>query len=282
MFLFNVLTPSLEMGMITGFLALGILITFRLTNFTDLTCDGSVLIGASVTAALADAHAPPYVALLLSILAGSTTGLLTAIFHTELKIPQIFSGILTAVMAYSVALHIMDARPVISLVNSPLLFDENFFRFLIPIALYTIILCWWIFSTQLGKTLQVAGFNPILAQQFGKQPRFTVWASLAMSNSLLALNGSLMTTYQQFTDVNQALGSLLMGLGATILGEKILPVRNLLGRMIACFIGAIAYRLLITLALNTTWFNLQPYDINLLMGIILLLSMTKLKKKNTQ
>ena len=128
------LIPSTEMGLITGFLTLGVFISFRLAPFTDLTCDGSALIGAAITAALADLGVNPWLNLFLSFLGGSCAGLCTAFFHHALNIPQIFSGILTSVMAYSVSLHIMDSRPVIALHNAPLLFQqETTLMFMIPL-----------------------------------------------------------------------------------------------------------------------------------------------------
>jgi putative ABC transport system permease protein len=38
---------SLELGMIFGIVAIGVYLTFRVINFSDLTCDGSFVLGAA-------------------------------------------------------------------------------------------------------------------------------------------------------------------------------------------------------------------------------------------
>ena len=48
----TLLIGSLTMGMILALLAFGVLISFRILAFRDLTVDGSIALGGSVAAAL--------------------------------------------------------------------------------------------------------------------------------------------------------------------------------------------------------------------------------------
>ncbi len=278
--LIEIVLSSIEVGLITGLLAMGIFITFRLTNYPDLSCDGSIIIGATITAAFADAGLSPWIGLTLAACGGGMAGLFTAFLHCTLNIPNMFSGILTAVMSYSIGLHITQSRPIISMVDTIPLFDETNFFLWVPLILAGVLLfCGWVFTSRYGAFIQVAGDNPKLSEKFGINPLWTHFISLALSNSVLGMYGSLISTHQQFTDINQAIGSLLMGLGAVMLGEKILPVRNMIGRFISCIIGALLYRALISLAIQTSFLNLQPYDLNLVIGVVLILSMISFKKR---
>ena len=48
----TLLIGALTLGLILALLALGVYVSFRIFNFPDITADGSVTLGASVTAAL--------------------------------------------------------------------------------------------------------------------------------------------------------------------------------------------------------------------------------------
>ena len=67
----------LEQGLIYGILALGLLITYRILDFPDLTVDSSFPLGAAVSAVLTLQGMPPWLTLLCALLAGSLAGLVT-------------------------------------------------------------------------------------------------------------------------------------------------------------------------------------------------------------
>ncbi|MEF8799091.1 MAG: ABC transporter permease, partial [Candidatus Bipolaricaulota bacterium] len=66
----SLLINALEQGLVYGIMALGVLITFRVLDFPDLTVDGSFTMGAGITAALVVSGWNPVVALLLGIVGG--------------------------------------------------------------------------------------------------------------------------------------------------------------------------------------------------------------------
>ena len=71
----------LEQGLIYGILALGLLITYRILDFPDLTVDSSFPLGAAVSAVLTLQGMPPWLTLLCALLAGSLAGLVTGLIH---------------------------------------------------------------------------------------------------------------------------------------------------------------------------------------------------------
>lgn len=266
---------SLTLGLITGCISLGVYTTYRLTNFTDMTCDGSVMIGAATTAALIRAGVPPIAATLAALCVGSLLGLCTGILNIYARIPQIIAGILSAYLAYSLSLHIMGGAPNIPLCNHTLLFGNATLAWLFGIAALVCTVVVYFFSTNIGLRTHISGYNPTLAEQFGSNPTTLSLLGLGISNGLIALGGSLFVHYQEFADISQGFGSLIVGLGSLLIGEKILPKKPLVFPVLGCFFGAIIYQLFINVALQITWLGLEPYDMNIVIVLCMVLIMAK-------
>ena len=109
---------SIELGMIYGVLALGVFLSFRTLNMPDLTVDGSVVTGASISAMFVSTGGNPVLALFLAGLGGSIAGVITALLNTKLKIQPLLAGILVMVSLYSINLRIMGNKSNIPLNNS--------------------------------------------------------------------------------------------------------------------------------------------------------------------
>ena len=270
---------SIELGLITGCIALGVYTTYRIIHFTDLTCDGSVIIGAATTAAFIQAGYGPTLATGASFCAGALTGLCTALIHTYARIPSIISGILTAYIAYSVSLHIMGSAPNIPLCGYTLLFHEHPLMLLCILCISVIASFVYFFSTNLGLRMHIAGYNPNLAQQFGFNTKVLTMLGVSLSNALIALGGSALTHYQEFADVSQGFGSLVIGLGSALVGEKILPQKPLIFPVMGCFIGSILYHAFLNIALQVTWLGLEPYDMNIVISVCMIFIMMRRKNR---
>ena len=104
-------------GLIFSIMALGILISFRLLDLADLTCDGSVATGAAVAAISITSGLPITVSVLLAFLSGVLCGLVTAAIHNHLHIPGLLAGILTMTMLYSVNLRVLGNKANLPLVK---------------------------------------------------------------------------------------------------------------------------------------------------------------------
>ena len=92
---FNSLPGACGQGLIWGIMAIGVYITYRILDVSDLTVDGSLATGGAVCAVAISAGVNPWLAVLLAVLAGMLAGLVTGFFHTKCGIPAILSGILT-------------------------------------------------------------------------------------------------------------------------------------------------------------------------------------------
>ena len=109
---------AFTMGLILSLLSLGMLISFRMIQFTDITVDGSITLGASIAAVLISGGWNPWLATLMAIAAGTLAGAITGLLHTRFKIQELLSGILVMTALYSVNLRVMG-RSNIPMLNVP-------------------------------------------------------------------------------------------------------------------------------------------------------------------
>ena len=98
---------SLEQGLAYAPVALGIVISFRILAFPDLTVDGSFVLGGAVVARMIVLGCSPLLGIALSILFGFVAGCATGWLNTRLKINSLLAGILVMTILYSVNLRVM-------------------------------------------------------------------------------------------------------------------------------------------------------------------------------
>jgi len=276
MSLFSLL-GALEIGLIFSLVALGVLISFRILNFPDLTVDGSFPLGGAVAATLIAAGQDPFVATALAIVAGALAGFITGWLNVRLKIMDLLASILMMIALYSVNLRIMG-RPNVPLITEPTLFtilqpDWLPDYVLRPLVLFIVVVIAkvgldWFFSSQLGLAMRATGANPRMARAQGIATGRATLAGMALSNGLVALAGALFAQTQGGSDISMGIGTIVIGLAAVIIGESILPARRLVWTTLAVVLGAILYRFFIALALNSDFIGLQAQDLNLVTGLL--------------
>ena len=88
---------ALESGLIYALVALGVLMSFRILDFPDLTADGSFPLGGAVAAVAIVAGINPWLACLLGMIAGAMAGVVTAWLYVKLNILQLLASILVLV-----------------------------------------------------------------------------------------------------------------------------------------------------------------------------------------
>ena len=276
----NALPGAVTQGLIWGVMAIGLYITYKLLEMSDLTVDGSFCTGGAVCVMMMLSGCNVWVAMLGAMLAGMLAGLTTGIFHTKCGIPPILSGILTQLGLWSVNLAIMDmkANQALNVNNFQLLVNLRYlqevqkgtrsiwehpvivigtFTFAIIVALY------WFFGTELGASIRATGANGNMARAQGINTNFNQVLGLALSNGLVALSGALLSQYQGFAEINMGRGAIVIGLAAIIIGDVAFSriFRNFGLKLLAVSIGAIVYYLVMqfvvsVLAINSNYLKL--------------------------
>ena len=260
--LLKMLPDAAAQGLIWGILAIGVFITYKLLDFSDLTVDGSICTGGAVAALLILNGVPVAIAMIAAFCAGALAGLLTAVLHTRMGIPPILSGILTQLALYSINLRIMGKSMLaVSVDKYDLLVSVRNQSTSCLVALVfvaaIIAVLYWFFGTELGCAIRATGANSNMSRAQGINTDTMKLVGLVLANGLVGLSGALYTQYLGSVTVNMGRGAIVIGLAAVIIGEVLLGriFRNFALRLAGVVIGAIAYyvviALVIQLGLNT-------------------------------
>ncbi len=289
--LLKALPGNVAQGMLWGIMALGLYITYKVLNFSDLTVDGSLSTGAAVTVMLILKGFPAISAVLIAFVAGCLAGLVTGFLHTVLKIAPILSGILTQIALYSINLHILGnkANQSISINEHHLLLSLRDTGKAIIVALIfagiLMAILYWFFGTELGSSIRATGNNEQMAKAQGININLTKMIALALSNGIVALSGGLLAQYQGFADVSIGRGAIVIGLAAIIIGSVIVEGKrkkdhNFILMLGSAVVGGIIYYISIGVVL---WLRLPTNDMKLftaiLVAIFLSIPHLSLKKK---
>lgn len=260
----NALPGAVSQGLIWGIMAIGLYITYKMLELSDLTVDGSFCTGGAVCAMLMVAGWNVWTAMLAAFLVGMLTGWVTSFFHTKLGIPAILSGILTQLGLWSVNLWIMGmkANQALNVKNYDLLVsmrylsdvtkgERGFWQHpLFTVGLVTlaiVVVLYWFFGTELGASIRATGANANMARAQGINTNMNKVIGLMLSNGLVALSGALLTQYQGFADINMGRGAIVIGLAAIIIGDVVFSkiFRNFALKLAAVSIGAVIYYVVI-------------------------------------
>ncbi|WP_068809112.1 ABC transporter permease [Thauera phenolivorans] len=271
------LLGAFEIGLIFALVALGVLISFRILRFPDLTVDGSFPLGGAVAATLIAAGTDPFSATIAATLAGALAGTITGWLNVRLRIMDLLASILMMIALYSINLRIMG-RPNVPLITEPTVFTllksealaDYVFRplLLVGVVLVAKLLLDWFFTTQTGLAMRATGSNPRMARAQGVNTGWMILGGMALSNALVGLAGALFAQTQGGADISMGVGTIVIGLAAVIVGESILPSRKLFLATLAVILGAIVYRFFIALALNSDFIGLQAQDLNLVTALL--------------
>ena len=104
----GIIQNTLEQGLIYAIMALGVLITYSILDFPDLSVDGTFPLGAAVSALMITRGQSPALALLCAMAAGALAGGLTGLIHVKLKVRDLFSGIIMMTALYAVNMHVAE------------------------------------------------------------------------------------------------------------------------------------------------------------------------------
>ena len=267
-------------GLIWGLMAIGVYISYKILDIADLTVDGSICTGACVCAVLLSMGVPAWASVLIALLAGAITGIVTGLLHTLLGIPSILAGILTQLMLYSVNLLILSGKslmPIDPRANDLLVHmsDNNgSIVSLVIIVAATIFLLYEFFYTEVGLTLKSTGDNPDMSRAQGVDVNRNKVIGLAIANGIVAMAGALLAQYKGSANINDGRGAIVIGLAAIFIGLsvslKIKPnfVVSLIGVIGGGIVYYIVYNFVILMGLKTDYLKmLSAIIVALFLGV---------------
>lgn len=283
------LIGSFSMGLILSLLALGVLISFRVLAFRDLTVEGTITLGGAVAATLLVNGWNPWLATLIAFIAGMVAGSVTGIMTTRFQINGLLAGILVMTALFSINLRVMGRsnlplikeRTLVTMAQQLVHTDAKWTvgRWEIPVreaivtgfALTAISLAgcgmYAFFKTNLGLAMRATGDNEQMIRALGVEVGWMLTFGLAISNGLVALSGALLVQYQGYADVQMGIGMVVWGLASVIIGEAVVGARPIGLLIVGTIMGSILFRLLVAIALR--W-GLNPNDLKLVTALFVL------------
>lgn len=267
----SVLMESLVTGLIFSILAIGVVITFKILNLADLSVEGTFPLGAFVFAKVLTLGYSPFLAMALAFVMGGVFGYLTYFLYKRLKIDAILAGILTMTILYTVNLRITGTSNVtfyeLDVIFSIFSSIPKIVILLIIVGLIKIIMDWFL-KTEKGYLLLATGDNERLVKSLGENPNKFYAYGLILSNTLVALAGSLMAQSTGYCDITMGQTIIVSALASIVIGDAFLKNAKFLNRTTRAIIGAVVYRVIFGIAISA---GLQPSDLKAVTAIIVII-----------
>ena len=270
----NSLPGVFSQGLIWGIMAIGLFITYKILELSDLTVDGSFCTGGAVCIVMMAMGQPTWLAMICAFLAGMLTGSVTGFLHTVCKIPAILAGILTQLALWTINMIIMGlkdgtlvstltipsrtSKPLVSAMYLTKALDGSKPFILYPplvMALMTVLVIgvlYWFFGTERGCSIRATGANEHMARAQGINTNVNKMIGLMLANGLVALSGSLFAQYNGNAEINMGRGAIVIGLAAIIIGDVLFGklFKNFALKLLAVSFGAIIYYIVIQAVLT--------------------------------
>jgi len=274
----TILLNTLQQTLIFLPLALGVYLSYDVLMVTDLTVEGTFVLGAALFARMVTLGCNQTISIMIGLLGGAIIGICVTIMQRVAKINSLIAGILAVFMLYSVNFAVMN-RPNISLLNSNIYLQhlQDYFPNMLTLFLigFTIILalfmCLFLHS-ETGLYLRAFGSSPHLLKKLGKNPAIYLCIGLSISNMLAALSGIMYAQVDGYADIHMGLGMALTAIGAVVIGKKLVSgllksdrFSALLG-ILGCLVGAFIYFLIVNAFLIM---GVNPIYLKLFLGLVL-------------
>jgi len=297
----NAMPNAASQGLIWGIMAIGLYITYKILELSDLTVDGSFCTGGAVCAVMMHMGYTVWVAMPAAFIVGAAAGAITGFLHTKCKIPAILSGILTQLSLWPINLTIMglaDKKPIESylalssrkfdvLVGSsfvktvPAGMKPWFYHPILTMGLMTVVviaLLYWFFGTERGASIRATGANENMARAQGINTNANKLLGLMLANGLVALSGSLFTQFQGFATISMGSGAIVNGLAAIVIGDVLFGrlFKNFALKLLSVSLGAVIYFSIIQAVLDLADIDSNYLKLSSALVVVIFLTVSNL------
>ncbi len=288
----NVNIGAIGQGLGYALAGVTVFITFRVLGFVDLTVDGAFPIGGAVCAVLIFGGVRAEIAILAAFVAGSLTGLATALIDIVFKIEGLLASIIVITGAYTVTLHIMGGKSNVPLLGKETMISrhsKDFRNWLVEqfgdqmrrqstnlleimifglLVIVILVILYWFLRTEVGLAIRATGKNDQMVRATGLNHHLMIIIGLMVANGLAALAGSMVVQQFGFADVSLGFGLIIRGLAAVIIGEVLLRPRTIGQMLIAAAGGMLVFD--ISRAWIFSALDLPTTDIQLVSALVVL------------
>lgn len=279
----SILINILEEGFIYGIMAMGVYISYKVLDFPDLSVDGTLPLGACVTALMIINGMSPVAALFASFVAGCLAGAVTGLLHVKLKITDLLSGILTMTALLTINLLVTGKQSVLYINKLSTIFTDgpvtwlpevlSPYRRVIVLAVVVMavkLIMDWFFKTRIGLMLRAAGSNLQYVTAQAVNPGLVKILGLTLANGLTSLSGSVLAQQARSASVTSGAGMVVMGLASVIIGTTLLGKARFVKPTTQVIAGAIVYKACLAVA---TLLRIDTVYLKLLMSALFVVAL---------
>lgn len=280
----NVLRVTLEEGLMYALLAIGVYITYSILDFPDLSVDGTMPMGAIVTAVLIIHGMNPWLCLVITFALGMACGAVTGLLHVKLNIRPLLCGIIVYTAMLSINLVILfkgnNGITVASFFKKPTIFNSGITEFfpekwkIVILSLILVVVCKIIMDfylkTKSGLLLRATGDNERYVTMLAKDPGYTKILGLAIGNGFAALSGCVIAQQKGSADQQMGVGMVVLGLASVIIGLSVFKKVKFMKATTMVILGSILYKAFLSAALAM---ELPTEYLKLLMAVLFTLAL---------
>lgn len=276
------LLGAIGQGFIWGVMVLGIFITYKILNVSDLTVDGSFATGGAVFAVSLLANIDTSICLLLAMIAGGLCGLITGLLHTKCKIPAILAGILTQLGLYSINLRILGdkANVSISQLSTNITFISKITNLThtrsgmvlgIIVSIICVLILYFLLGTEFGASIRATGNNETMIRALGVNTDNIKLFGIILSNMLIGLSGAMLVQMNKYADVGMGKGAIVYGLASIVIGEVFFRrFQNFGIKLISSIFGCIVFFIIRAIVIRL---GLKANDMQLISAVIVVIAL---------
>ncbi|NMD37382.1 MAG: ABC transporter permease, partial [Christensenellaceae bacterium] len=261
-------------------MALGVMITYKILDFPDLTVDSSFPLGAAVCTVAIINNIDPILSLVLAFVAGAIAGFVTGIIHVKLKVRDLLSGIITMTGLYSIN-YTLVGKSNMPIFTSNTIFKNDFIKnlpkelspysaliIIVIIVLVSKLALDFYLSTKAGFLLKAVGDNPIVISSLAQDKGKVKIIGLTIANAFVSLAGGVMGQHQRFFEISMGTGAIVIGLASVIIGSTFLAGFSFFKLTSAVIVGSVIYKACVAIAIEL---GVHPSLMKLITAILFLI-----------
>lgn len=272
-------------------LALAISTSYTLLRATDLSLDGSFVLGAVLFARLVTLGVPPIIACFIAFVGGALVGSFVSFVQKGGRVDPLLAGVLVVFILTSVNLIILG-RPNVGLLSTTTLVSSafqksQFYGWIVTSAFcFTLVLfSFLVIQSRFGLIIRALGDNSELLQRRGYPVEKYRTAGFAFTNMLAAASGVISAQLFGYADIGMGLGVTLTGICAILIGQQFIKIftkstymRNL-SEFFACLIGVFIYFAGVNILLRL---DMDPIYLKMILGITLIFFLRSVSNNNSR
>ncbi len=264
--------------------------SYVVLKVTDVSIDGTLVLGAAICGKLLLAGMNPIAASVLAMAGGFVAGVCLAFVQRKNSINDIIAGLLMSFALYSINLNVMGKPNIMTMQTCTLLKLMGGHKLVLVscTTIFSIILSLIVMNCKLGLKLRGFGENRQLMEKLGFNSENYRMIGLGLSGSFAALYGSITCQIYGYVDINMGFGMAITGIGALVIGlhlvskvkffhEKLINYSTFI-ELLSCFVGIFCYFSVTNILIKL---EIEPVNFKLILALVVITFLKLARKSGT-